>query len=122
MAWQRRLTAPDLANPAACRAWLLQISRHLVANHLRKTLGHRQKDRMLRPAELTAASAEAIAVADLELHEALASLSAAEREAFALSVWEGLTPKQIAVVTNSTANAVSIRLHRARRKLEAKLS
>ena len=121
VAWQRRLTAPDVANSAACRAWLLQISRHLIANHIRKTVGHRETDRMLRPSEVLAASAEAIAVADLELQRAIAALQPAEREALALSVWEGLTPKQIAVVTNSSANAVSIRLHRARKKLAAAL-
>lgn len=121
VAWQRRLTAPDAANSPACRAWLLQISRHLIANHLRKTIGHRETDRLLRPAEVLAASAESIAVADLELQQALAALQPAEREALALSIWEGLTPRQIAVVTNSTPNAVSIRLHRARKKLTAAL-
>ena len=122
VAWQRRLTAPAIEESAACRAWLLQIARFLMSNHIRKTVGHREVDRTLKPAELTAASAEAIAVADLQLQAALAALNSAERETFALSVWEGLSPKQIAIVTQSSANAVSIRLHRARRKIQSALS
>lgn len=122
VAWQRRLTAPALSEEAACRAWLLQIARFLISNHIRKTVGHRETDRTLRPAELTTASAEAIVVADLELQSALNSLNPAEREAFALNIWEGLTPKQIAVVTNSSPNAVALRLHRARKKIKTALA
>lgn len=122
IAWQRRALAPDVANQTAVRAWLLQIARYCVANHIRKTVHRRQADRLLRPSEIAAASAESIAVADLELARALRTLTSAEREILALSAWDGLSPKQISVVTNSSANAVSIRLHRARRKLAAAMA
>ena len=121
VAWQRREFAPDISVPGACRAWLLQIARFQIANHIRKTVHRRETNRMLRPAEIAAASAESIVVADAELQSALAALSPAEREVFALAVWDGLTPKQIGVVTNASANAVSIRLHRAKRKLQNEL-
>ena len=122
IAWQRRATAPAISEQSACRAWLLQIARFTIGNHIRKTVGHREVDRGLRPAEITAASAESIVVADLELNEALKSLKPAELEVFALTVWEGLSPKQIAIVTHSNANTVSIRLHRAKKKIAAALS
>jgi RNA polymerase sigma-70 factor (ECF subfamily) len=54
---------------------------------------------------------------DTALHEALARLSEQERELVRLWAWEQLQPQEIAVVLGVTANAVSIRLHRARRKL-----
>lgn len=121
IAWQRRAAAPSVEASQAGRAWLLQIARYCVANHIRKTVHRRETDRLLRPAEVTAASAESVAVADLELAQALSSLSTAEREVFAMSVWDGLSPKQIAQVTQSSSNAVSIRLHRAKKKLQGAL-
>lgn len=54
---------------------------------------------------------------DPDLHEALARLSHQEQELIRLWAWEQLQPNEIATVLGITANAVSIRLHRARRKL-----
>jgi DNA-directed RNA polymerase specialized sigma24 family protein len=45
---------------------------------------------------------------------ALASLSAADQEVLRLVAWEDLPNHQIAEVLGITANAVAIRLHRAR--------
>ena len=38
-----------------------------------------------------------------------------------LWAWEELAPREIATVTGLTANAVSIRLHRAKKRLAAEL-
>ena len=54
---------------------------------------------------------------DPHLEAALRSLPAADREVVELWAWEGLEPREIAVVIDSTANAVSVRLHRIRRRL-----
>ncbi|HET7690880.1 MAG TPA: sigma-70 family RNA polymerase sigma factor [Nocardioidaceae bacterium] len=54
---------------------------------------------------------------DTDLHEALERLSDQERELVRLWAWEQLQPHEIATVLEITPNAVSIRLHRARRKL-----
>ena len=51
------------------------------------------------------------------LDAALARLSDADRELVHLWAWEGLEPREIAVVLDSTPNAISIRLHRVRRRL-----
>ena len=56
-----------------------------------------------------------------ELHAALGTLGALDREVVLLWAWEGLTPREIAEVTGLTPNAVSIRLHRAKKKLAALL-
>jgi RNA polymerase sigma-70 factor (ECF subfamily) len=56
-----------------------------------------------------------------ELLAALDTLPAVDREVVLLWAWEELAPREIAVVTGLTANAVSIRLHRAKRRLAAEL-
>ena len=56
-----------------------------------------------------------------DLHAALDSLGALDREVVQLWAWEGLAPRQIADVTGMTSNAVSIRLHRAKKRLAAQL-
>ncbi|MFI7142951.1 RNA polymerase sigma factor [Streptomyces massasporeus] len=56
-----------------------------------------------------------------ELYAALRTLKAVDREVVLLWAWEGLTAREIADATESTPNAVSIRLHRAKKKLAALL-
>jgi RNA polymerase sigma-70 factor (ECF subfamily) len=56
-----------------------------------------------------------------EVHAALATLGELDREVVRLWAWEGLAPREIAVVTGLSANAVSIRLHKARKRLAASL-
>lgn len=52
-----------------------------------------------------------------EVHDALARLGELDREVVMLWAWEGLAPREIAAVTGLTANAVSIRLHKAKKRL-----
>jgi RNA polymerase sigma-70 factor (ECF subfamily) len=51
----------------------------------------------------------------------LARLSAVDAELVRLWAWEQLGPAEIAQAVGMTANAVSIRLHRARQKLKSLL-
>ncbi|MCW2814478.1 MAG: Sigma-70, region 4 type 2 [Nocardioides sp.] len=53
--------------------------------------------------------------------DALAALPERDAELLRLWAWEQLTPTEIAVVLDTTANAVGVRLHRAREKLRAEL-
>jgi RNA polymerase sigma-70 factor (ECF subfamily) len=55
---------------------------------------------------------------DLALAEALEVLPDADRELIRLWAWEQLPPREIAVVLGVSANAVSIRLHRAKQRLK----
>ena len=59
--------------------------------------------------------------ADEELAAALARLRAEDAELLRLWAWEDLTPARIAVVLGISANAASIRLHRARQRLREEL-
>ncbi|MEX2293381.1 MAG: sigma-70 family RNA polymerase sigma factor [Acidimicrobiales bacterium] len=54
---------------------------------------------------------------DPGLHQALLTLAPSDQEVLRLWAWEDLTPAEIATVLDTSANAVSIRLHRAKRRL-----
>ncbi len=56
-----------------------------------------------------------------EVLAALAGLKELDREVVQLWAWEGLQPREIALVTGLTPNAVSIRLHKAKKRLAAEL-
>ncbi len=59
---------------------------------------------------------------DGALADALEALPDADRELLRLWAWEQLAPRELAVVLGVSANAVSIRLHRAKQKLKEQLS
>lgn len=56
-----------------------------------------------------------------ELAEALADLGEDDMELVRLWAWEQLEPREIAIVLGTSANAVSLRLGRVKRKLEKKI-
>ena len=60
-------------------------------------------------------------VGDDRLAEAMAQLPGSDAELLRLWAWEQLTPGEIATVLEITANAASIRLHRAKEKLRESL-
>jgi RNA polymerase sigma-70 factor (ECF subfamily) len=60
-------------------------------------------------------------VGDDRLAEVMAALSDDDAELLRLWAWEQLTPAEIGVVLDITANAASIRLHRAKDRLRAEL-
>jgi DNA-directed RNA polymerase specialized sigma24 family protein len=55
------------------------------------------------------------------VHEALSRLRPNDQEILRLAEWEDLPPRDIAVVLGCSANAASIRLHRAHRRFEEAL-
>jgi RNA polymerase sigma-70 factor (ECF subfamily) len=59
---------------------------------------------------------------DPELAEALSTLPETDRDVLRLWAWEGLAPREIAVVLGISANAASIRLHRAMTKLRTAMT
>jgi RNA polymerase sigma-70 factor, ECF subfamily len=114
VAWRRLDDIPaDAELP-----WCYAVARRCLANAERSA--RRQRSLIARigamdlPRPVTAVDAD---LPDPALHRALAQLSADDREVLRLSAWEDLSPAEIAVVMGVTANAVSVRLHRARRRL-----
>lgn len=107
--------------PAEPLAWAYAVARNCLANAERS---RRRKDRLIariwqldRPPEQTAPVQDP----DPELTTALDRLPAMDAELLRLWAWEELQPAEIAEVVGMSANAVSIRLHRARQKLKSML-
>ena len=107
------------------RAWLIATVRRLAANRRRRQSSQDQHWRAaVREgwhARADSSAEEVVAERDACV-SALAALSETDREALLLVAWEGLTPDQAAVVLGVTTNAFSVRLHRARRRLELRLA
>ena len=98
--------------------WCYAVARNCLANAERST--RRQHGLLTRIARMDPPRPSEDVVPDLPdaaLHDALALLSADDRELLRLWSWEDLRPAEIAVTLDTTANAVSIRLHRARKRL-----
>jgi RNA polymerase sigma-70 factor, ECF subfamily len=108
----KRAKVPDDALP-----WLYRTAWNVIANHWRAAE---------RRARLVVAAKEASDPADdvverAALFDALASLSDVDREALLLTAWEGLDARGAARVVGCSPTTFSVRLHRARRRLEQAL-
>jgi RNA polymerase sigma-70 factor, ECF subfamily len=112
LAWRKR----DSVTPGEELPWLYRIAANLVANHRRRQAASSSFIASLRPAD-SAPAADDIVIADQQLASAWKQLSAKDREVLALAVFEDLPVATIATALGVSANAVSIRLHRARRQL-----
>jgi RNA polymerase sigma-70 factor (ECF subfamily) len=118
VAWRRIDDVPDRAE----LPWCYAVARNNLANAARSA--RRQRNlvarivRLDRPTEATSP----VELPDPQLHRALAQLRPDDQELIRLWAWEDLAPSEIAAVLNVSANAVSIRLHRARRQLAAILT
>jgi RNA polymerase sigma-70 factor (ECF subfamily) len=111
IAWQKR----DYIPSGSELAWLYKTARFVVSNHRRKKqVATRFLSTLLPPA--AAPSAENLALAEMGLANSWAALNEKERELLSLSVYEGLTSKEIAKVLDTTENSVNIRLSRVKQK------
>ena len=93
--------------------WLYAVARRVLANQRR---GNGRRERLAALLRVDDVPTPIRAGDDLDgpVFEALASLSPADQEILRLVAWEDLRNHQIAEVLGITANAVAIRLHRAR--------
>lgn len=112
VAWRKR----DSVTAGEELPWLYRIAANLVANHRRRQVATASFIASLRPAD-SAPAADDIVIADQQLAAAWRQLKPRDREVLALSAFEELTPTEIATALRISANAVSIRLHRARKTL-----
>jgi RNA polymerase sigma-70 factor (ECF subfamily) len=103
-------------------AWAVGITRGCLANARRSARRHLSLVSRLasteRPQQAHAPPGERD---DEELHAALGSLRQEDQELLRLWAWDDLKPAQIAVVLDSTPEVVSVRLHRAKKRLGAQL-
>jgi RNA polymerase sigma-70 factor, ECF subfamily len=118
VAW-RRLDQVPLG--VGSRLWLFGVARNVLANQAR---GARRRDRLTErlredlrrelPAHRPAAPGPLV--------DALAELGESDRELLRLIGWEELTPTEAARVLAISPLAARTRLHRARRRLRARLA
>ncbi|SPF07114.1 RNA polymerase sigma factor [Streptomyces sp. MA5143a] len=121
---KRTAPAGHFPDPDAVLPWCYGVARGCLANARRAERRRRSLLERLTWTAGTASTATGVARSDADhshLHAALAQLRPLEREILLLWAYEELTPSRIAEVTGLSANAVSIRLHRAKKKLAARL-
>jgi RNA polymerase sigma-70 factor (ECF subfamily) len=112
VAWRRLDVVPDPALP-----WLLGVARKVLANE-RRSQGRAVALalRLVRePVESTDDPADVIG-ARISMQAALDGLLPAEREVLQLLAWEGLSAAQAADTLGCSRVAITLRLHRARRR------
>jgi RNA polymerase sigma-70 factor (ECF subfamily) len=103
--------------------WTYGVARNCLANSRRAVARHlRLVDRLRSTSSHDHVPPAGDHTEDhAEVHEALAGLRPLDREIVTLWAWEGLAPREIATVTGLTANAVSIRLHKAKKAVATAL-
>jgi RNA polymerase sigma factor (sigma-70 family) len=101
--------------------WLLGIARRTAANH-RRSGSRRAALRERLNTEQQGWSYNGLDDRDPGLAAALATLSARDREALVLVAWDGLEHGVAASVMGCSTGAFTVRVHRARRKLEHTLA
>jgi RNA polymerase sigma-70 factor (ECF subfamily) len=120
VAWRRRDEIPTSRPPLP---WLYAVAGNVLRNQRRsdhrrlRLVGHLQTQRP--PADAGAAD-PADQYGD-ELRAALSSLPFDDQEVLRLVAWEGLSHAEVGQVLGCTANAVGIRVHRARQRLADQL-
>ena len=116
VAWRRNR---DLPADDEVKLWLYGVARRVLANHhrggaRRERLGDRLRQRIT--SVVTADPGSAVPER-LAVRAALARLGETDREVLMLTAWEGLEPREVAVVLRVSAAAVRTRLSRARARL-----
>jgi RNA polymerase sigma-70 factor (ECF subfamily) len=112
--WRRFADVPGDAR----LPWCLGVARGCLANRRRSDERHLRLVRRLASEAATRVDAST----DPALDEALDRLGEKDRELLRLWAWDGLAPREIAVVLGITPNAASVRLHRATARLRALLA
>ena len=116
IAWRKR----GSVTPGEELPWLYRIASYQVANH-RRRLAARASVLGLLSVPDSAPSAESLVTADAELARAWDAIGPRDREVLGLVVLDDLSVGDSALTLGVSANAVSIRLHRAKKALAAAL-
>ncbi len=113
VAWRRLDRMPKSDE----RPWFYGVARRVLANHVRGQRRRSALDRRLREDDRPTASEDDAAF----VREALDRLSPSDSELLRLVAWEGMTAGEIAAVLHLPASVVSVRLHRAKKRLRSLL-
>ena len=115
IAWRRIDRLPEIDGTLP---WLLAIARRVIANQRRSIRRRIRLSRRLeaQPRQPTVPAPEGSAF------DALERLRPDDQELLRLLAWDGLTQAEAGVVLGISANAVAIRLHRARLRFADELA
>lgn len=123
VAWRR---LGDVPAGDEARRWLFGVAKNLVRAQRRQgdwlpslagRLGNELLTSPINDDHAVIVDREVLAVVE----SALGTMQDADRSLIELVAWRGLTHAEISLVLGCSANAVAIRLHRARQRLEAEL-
>jgi RNA polymerase sigma factor (sigma-70 family) len=118
VAWRRLEGVPE----TAALPWLLTVAGNALRNQRRG--GRRRRalmERLLLDRREPAAAPTHVDAESSPTMRAFGRLGETDRETLRLIAWDALTPSDAAAVAGCTAAAFRVRLHRARRHLEAEL-
>lgn len=118
IAW-RKIEAVPVADPLP---WLYAVARRVLANQRRGSGRRERLAALIRLERDVPTPMRAGEDRDGPAFAALASLAPADQEVLRLVAWEELGNQQVAEVLGITANAVAIRLHRARTRFAKALA
>ncbi|MEM7324428.1 MAG: RNA polymerase sigma factor [Actinomycetota bacterium] len=120
-AWRRRADLDDRRDPLP---WLYGIAANVLRNQWRADSRRLQLVDQLEAQPVAAAAPDPAAAADdgsAAIREALGRLTFDDQEVLRLVAWEGLSHAEVGEVLECSTNAVGIRIHRARLRLEEQL-
>ena len=104
------------------RSFLYTISNNMAKDWYKKKKSYSLDEKMEYGVMLKDNSAGPDIMAEYqEVLETIKDLEEKDREVLMLKYVEGLDPKDIAEILNETANAISVRLNRATKRLQQKL-
>jgi RNA polymerase sigma-70 factor (ECF subfamily) len=120
VAWRRRSYIPDPPNDLP---WLYGVARKLVYRHWRTMRRRRQlEDRLTSEARAAGDSISSDVTPDvIRVRAAIGRLRPADQELLKLTHWEQLSRAEAGKVLGCSANAVSVRLHKAQQRLRRQL-
>ena len=113
VAWRRLDRMPETDH----RPWFYGVARRVLANQVRGKRRRSALDQRLRDEDRPAAAGDDSTI----VREALDRLSASDSEILTLAAWEGMSASEIAAILHLPASVVSVRLHRAKKRLRALL-
>ena len=120
VAWRR---LDDVPSGSETKLWLYGVARRVLANKRRGEArqGHLASRLAQELRIFTDAPPSSVAELLEGLAEAFSALSKDDQDLLGMAVWEELDAASIGTVLGCSANAVRIRTHRARRRLESEL-
>ena len=102
---------------ASARTWLLQVARHVCADHVRRSTRRRSLTDRLTQQTTVADHTTGPATGELDLDDAIQALTADRREAFVLTQVTGLSYAEAAEVCEVPIGTIRSRVARARADL-----